>query len=46
MVETINLGVGKNDVSFNDVVSNPWSKKDTSVPFALVPLIVLTVELS
>ena len=46
IVDATNLGVGKNVVSFNEVVSNPWSMKDTSVPFALVPDMVLTVVLS
>ena len=43
IVDVINLGESKNLNSSNDAVSNPLSKNDTSVPSALVPLIVLTL---
>ena len=42
-VDAINLGESKNLNPSSDAASNPLSINDTSVPSALVPLIVLTV---
>ena len=42
--DATNLGVGKWVVSFNATGVTPWSTNEISVPLALVPLIVLTLE--